>query len=95
MVSFINKDMNYSLANANEDYNNLVLNPYNYSMNFLYPFNLMCPPQGFSGKNKARRTTENFLYQSPPTLDKNEKVKLVLPSSNKTELMEWYIIKFV
>ena len=84
----MNKDMNYSLANANEDYNNLVLNPYNYSMNFLYPFNLMYPPQGYGGKNKPRKPADNFFYPTPP-LDKNEKVKLVLPESNKAELLDW------
>ena len=83
----MNKDMNYSLANANEDYNSLVLNPYNYSMNFLYPFNMMYPPQGHLGKTKFKK--ENFLYPAPP-LDKNEKFKLTLPESNKEELMEWW-----
>ena len=89
MVSFMSKDMNYSLANANEDYNNLVLNPYNYSMNFLYPFNLMYPPS--QGKNKQpKKVMDNFFYSTPP-IDKNEKVKLVLPESNKNELLEWYV----
>lgn len=89
MVSFLNKDMNYSLGSANEDYNNLVLNPYNYNMNMLYPFNLIYPPQGYMGsKSRSRKLAENFFYQAPP-LDKNDKVKLVLPESNKNELMEW------
>ena len=81
------KDMNCSLSNTNEEFSNMFINnPYNYNMNFLYPFNLMYPGQ-MNIKSKSRKNKDNLVYVPP--VDKNEKVKLILPESNKNEILEW------
>lgn len=86
MVSYLGKEMNCSLTNSNDEFNNMFMNSYNYNMNFLYPFNLMYPNQ-MNSKSKNRKNKDNFFYVPP--IDKNDKMKLILPESNKNEILEW------
>lgn len=95
MVSYLGKDINFALGNTNEDFNNLLPNSsYNYNMNYLYPFNLMYPPTSnpISFKSKPRKSKDNLVYIPP--IDKNDKMKLILPETNKYEIIDWFFYFF-